>query len=196
MVRQRATASGADPLLIVNLDRDCTFDDDRLRPLTLRRREHEVHVTSGGLDTALHAIWTARRDASVLITGLHTCDLRALAPQVPPARRLLGFRREVGYWLLVGPSVQSAAAAAAFREVDASGHGAGHRVKALDAAPAGARGGLSPAPRAAGCRGSISGRRGNTATSASSWRSARSRSGTGKRCSASLGPCCSRSPGS
>ena len=66
-------------------------------------------MTSGGLDTALHAIWTARRDASVLITGLHTCDLRALAPQVPPARRLLGFRREVGYWLLVGPSVQSAA---------------------------------------------------------------------------------------
>ena len=130
-------ASGADPLLIVNLDRDCTFDDDRPGPLTLRRREHEVHVTSGGLDTALHAIWTARRDASVLITG---CTPRtygrwrhspagAAPARLPPRGRILAPRR---------PKRAERSGAAAFREVDASGHGAGHRVKALDAAPAGA----------------------------------------------------------
>ncbi len=103
-------AGGADPLLIVNLDRDLTFDDDRPGPLALKRLEHELRVTSGGLDSALDAIRTGRGGASVLLSGLDICDLRALAPHVPPAQRLLGYRREVGYWLLVGPSVQSAAA--------------------------------------------------------------------------------------
>jgi Glycosyltransferase like family len=103
-------AGGAGPLLIVNLDRDLTFDDDRPGPLALKRLEHELRVTSGGLDCALDAIRTGRSGASVLLSGLDTCDLRALAPHVPPAQRLLGFRREVGYWLLVGPSVQGAAA--------------------------------------------------------------------------------------
>ena len=69
-----------------------------------------MHVTSGGLERAIAAIRTARRGANVLVSDLHVRDLRALAPHLSTTRPLLGFRREVGYWLLVGPSVGQVAA--------------------------------------------------------------------------------------
>jgi len=47
--------------------------------------------------------------AVMLVTGLRVRDLRALAPHLPNSRPLLGFRGEVGYWLLVGPSVPEVA---------------------------------------------------------------------------------------
>jgi hypothetical protein len=100
----------ADPLLIFNLDRDGTFVDDSPGPLALKRLEYDLRVTSGGLDGAVAAIRTAPNGAGVLLSGLRACDLRALAPHVRHAQRLLGFRREIGYWLLVGPSAQRAAA--------------------------------------------------------------------------------------
>jgi hypothetical protein len=99
-------AGGADPLLIVNLDREEAFVDDRPDPLVLKRLEHELRVTSGGLQQTIAAIRTAPAGASVLVSGLRVRDLPALAPHVSNGRPLLGFRREVGYWLLVGPSVR------------------------------------------------------------------------------------------
>ena len=56
-------AGGADPLLIVNLDRERTFVDDRPDPLVLKRLGHEMHVTSGGLERPSRAIRTALRKA-------------------------------------------------------------------------------------------------------------------------------------
>jgi glycosyl transferase family 2 len=103
-------AGGADPLLIVNLDREEAFVDDRPDPLVLKRLEHELRVTSGGLQRAIASIRTAPAGASVLVSGLRVRDLRALAPYLSNGRPLLGFRREVGYWLLVGPSVGHVAA--------------------------------------------------------------------------------------
>jgi hypothetical protein len=103
-------AGGADPLLVVNMDRERTLVEDRATPLALERLGHEMHVTSGGLEQAIAAIRAAPADANVLVTDLHLRDLRALAPHLPAARPLLGFRREVGYWLLVGPSVGQVAA--------------------------------------------------------------------------------------
>jgi hypothetical protein len=98
-------AGGADPLLIVNLDRDGTFIDDRPNPLVLKRFEHEVRATSGGPELAIGSIRTAPAGTDVLVSGLRVHDLRALAPHLSNTHPLLGFRREVGYWLLVGPSV-------------------------------------------------------------------------------------------
>jgi Glycosyltransferase like family len=103
-------AGGVSPLLIVNLDRDGTFVDDRPDPLMLIRRGHKLHVTSGGLDRALDSIRTAPAGSSVLVTGLQAVDLRAIAPHLTIGRPLLGFRREIGYWLLLGPSVDRVAA--------------------------------------------------------------------------------------
>lgn len=103
-------AGGADPLLVVNLDRERTFVEDSPNPLVLKRLGHEMHLTSGGLERAIDAIRTAHADANVLVSDLNVRDLRALAPHLSTMRPLLGFRREVGYWLLVGPSVGRVAA--------------------------------------------------------------------------------------
>ena len=103
-------AGGADPLLVVNLDRERTFVEDRSGPARAQAARTRDTVTSGGPERAIDAIRAARAGANVLVTGLRLRDLRALAPHLSTARPLLGFRSEVGYWLLVGPSVGHVAA--------------------------------------------------------------------------------------
>jgi len=103
-------AGGADPLLVVNLDREGAFVDDRPDPLVLKRLGYELRVTSGGPERVIASIRTAPTGANVLVTGLRMRDLRALAPHLVNGSPLLGFRREVGYWLLVSPSVGHVAA--------------------------------------------------------------------------------------
>lgn len=102
-------AESAAPLLIVNVDRDGTFFDDQPDPLVLKRREYEFSVTSGAPETAVGLIRSAAQDANVLVCGLSARDLRSYAPHLWNRCALLGFRREVGYWLLVGPSAAQAA---------------------------------------------------------------------------------------
>jgi hypothetical protein len=101
---------GADPLLIVNLDRDGTFVDDGPDPLVVRRRAHEVRFLSDGPDGVVAAIRSVPVTANVLVSGLRGRDLRALAPPLATRLALLGYRREVGYWLLLGPSAGHVAA--------------------------------------------------------------------------------------
>ncbi len=98
-------AGGADPLLVVNLDPERTFVEARPNPLELERFGHELRLTSGEPERAIDAIRTALAGANVLVSNLQVRDLRALAPHLSTTRPLLGFRREVGYWLLIGPSV-------------------------------------------------------------------------------------------
>jgi hypothetical protein len=105
-----AGGGGAAPLLVVNLDREGTFVEARPDPLALKRLGHELHMTSGGTERAVAAIREANADANVLVTDLRVADLRALAPHLATTRPLLGFRREIGYWLLVGPSAGHVAA--------------------------------------------------------------------------------------
>jgi hypothetical protein len=102
-------AEGAAPLLIVNVDRDGTFVDDEPGPLVLKRLEYEISVTSGAPEMAVGSIRSAAQDANVLVSGLSARDLRSYAPHLWNRRALLGFRREVGYWLLVGPTAAQAA---------------------------------------------------------------------------------------
>ena len=102
-------AEGAAPLLIVNVDRDGTFFDDEPDPLVLKRLEYEISVTSGAPETAVGSIRSAAQDANVLVSGLSARDLRSYAPHLWNRRALLGFRREIGYWLLVGPIAAQAA---------------------------------------------------------------------------------------
>ena len=102
-------AEGAAPLLIVNVDRDGTFFDDEPDPLVLKRLEYEISVTSGTPETAVGSIRSAAQDANVLVSGLSARDLRSYAPHLWNRCALLGFRLEVGYWLLVGPSAAQAA---------------------------------------------------------------------------------------
>jgi hypothetical protein len=97
-------AGGAVPLLIVNVDHSGSFVDDGPDPLELRRHDHDLRVTSGDPGTAVASIRDAPADGHVLVSGLRGRDLRALAPHLQDRTALLGFRREIGYWLLVSPS--------------------------------------------------------------------------------------------
>ena len=100
---------GSDPLLVVNLDRAGTFVEDRPNPLVLTRLGRELRMTSGDAEHAVVALQRAG-NANVLATGLRLADLRAVAPHLRASCPLLGYRREIGYWLLVGPSVGDVAA--------------------------------------------------------------------------------------
>ena len=61
--------ASADPLLIINLDRQGTFVEDRPDPLVLRRLERHLHVTSGQVEKAVASIRTAPEGSSVLVSG-------------------------------------------------------------------------------------------------------------------------------
>jgi glycosyl transferase family 2 len=98
-------AGGDSSLLVVNMDRGggSEYSD----PLELVRGGRSVQVTSGDIPEALDAIAAVRRGTSVLITNLQAADLRTLARRLPPGPRLLGFRGEVGYWMLFGPAAET-----------------------------------------------------------------------------------------
>ena len=190
---------GDAPLLIVNVDRDGTFVDDQPDPLVLKRldyRKKEMSVTSGPPETAVRSIRSAPEDANVLVSGLSARDLRSFAPHLWDRRGggLLGFRREIGYWLLVGPSAVHAATRLQLSAIDARRDGIGHAVTARRVA-AGGRGGESEQEwsrdkaTAARAPGNFRARRGHgdTAISASCSLSARSRCAIGRRCSESRG---------
>lgn len=110
VAHRRRARRGVDPRLIVNLDRSGAFVDDDPDPLVLTRLGFEIHVTSGGPDQAVAAIRAAPAGSSVPLSGLWLRDLRAVSPHLSRTRPLLGYRREVGYWLVVGPRVAQLAA--------------------------------------------------------------------------------------
>jgi hypothetical protein len=114
---------GVDPLLIVNLDRERAFVEDDPDPLLLTRLGYTMHVTSGGPEQALAAIRAAPAMSSVLLSGLGVRDLRDVSPHLSGTRPLLGYRREVGYWLLVGPRVAHLAARLRSRRSTPAGMG-------------------------------------------------------------------------
>lgn len=90
------------PLLVVNLDPELEFADERPGPLHLTRRGRPIMLTTRTMSQLADTVteWSPR--ASVLLTNLRLADLRSLAVQLPRASRVLGFRREIGYWMLIG----------------------------------------------------------------------------------------------
>ena len=90
----------AAPLLVVNLDREREGDGDG--PLELIRGKTPIALTARPLSGVVEILAGADRSAPILLTNLDRGDLRALASHLPSGPRLLGFRREIGYWLLLG----------------------------------------------------------------------------------------------
>ena len=90
------------PLLVVNLSRDPAFADEIPAPLELLRGGQPVRLTSRRMPDLADAVVAASPSTSILLTNLGIADLRALAPRLPRQARLLGFRREVGFWMLLG----------------------------------------------------------------------------------------------
>jgi hypothetical protein len=95
-------------LLVVNLDREHGITYEGPAPLELIRRGRRITLTSGRAAELADTIAACPSGTSLLLTNFRVADLRSLAPSLPTVPRLLGFRREVGHWLLLGPAAEAA----------------------------------------------------------------------------------------
>jgi Glycosyltransferase like family len=95
------------PLLVINLDRGRAFADED--PLELIRGTTRITLRAQPLSGMIQNLAGAEPSKPVLLTNLDREDLEALAPHLPRGPRLLGFRREIGYWLLLGQAAASTA---------------------------------------------------------------------------------------
>jgi hypothetical protein len=104
-----ALAGRTDPLRVVNLlDAQEAFPADE-DELTLLRRGQPIEpsfVPRAQLP-ALLADW--RPDRSLLVTNLQLADFPAVATAIGPERRLAGYHEGIGYWLLLGPVLNTPA---------------------------------------------------------------------------------------
>ncbi len=90
------------PLLVINLDRESRFDDGRRGPLTLKRGDREIMLTSEDMAGLVDTVAAWLPSTSILLTNLRLGDLRSLGSRLPRGPRLIGLRWEVGYWMLLG----------------------------------------------------------------------------------------------
>jgi len=96
------------PLLVVNVDREPEFADEHPGPLEMVRRGRPILLTSRRMPQLVDTIVERSPAISILVTNLRITDLRWLAPQLPRGPRFLGFRREAGYWMLLGVAAVAA----------------------------------------------------------------------------------------
>jgi GT2 family glycosyltransferase len=89
------------PLLVVSLDAQAGFVDERPGPLALTRSGRPILLTSRPLDGVAAAAAQAN-GSPVLLTNLGLEDVRRLAPQLPAGPRVLGYRTSLGYWMVIG----------------------------------------------------------------------------------------------
>ncbi len=95
---------GVAPILVVSLDSESDFADEHPGPLELVRGQQPIIVAATPPSGLSEILAGADRSDSILLTNLDLSGLRAVEPSLPPGPRLLGFRREIGYWLLLGPA--------------------------------------------------------------------------------------------
>lgn len=93
------------PLRVVNLEHGPGFADRR--PLDLVRHGRPISFSSHPLSELVGVVKGLEPGGSMLVTDLRTADLRTLAPHLPPGPRVLGFRHEVGLWILLGAAAEA-----------------------------------------------------------------------------------------
>jgi Glycosyltransferase like family len=94
-------------LLVVNRDHGSGFAGEA--PLELMRGATPITLTAQTLPGIVDIVAGAEPATPILLTNLARGDLGALAPHLPRGPRLLGFRREIGYWLLLGRAADATA---------------------------------------------------------------------------------------
>jgi hypothetical protein len=100
------TASEAEgPFTVVNIDATAEPVTACPRSVELVRCGRRFVLSSQTPAEAARTV--ARWDPAepLLLTNLELADLRSLAAHLPEAPRLIGFRTEVGYWLLLGTAI-------------------------------------------------------------------------------------------
>jgi hypothetical protein len=109
-------ASDADcSLLVINLDPQDEFTDQGASPLGMIRSAHPIELAAEAMPGLIERCAERAPGGSTLLTNLRIGDLRDLrstetsaASRLGGDDRLLGFRREVGYWMLLGPAAAAA----------------------------------------------------------------------------------------
>ena len=89
------------PLRVLNLERGARFAGGD-RPLDLVRDGGPISFASHPMSELIEVVSSRSPGTSMLVTDLRIADLRTLAPNLPPGPRVLGFRREIGLWILLG----------------------------------------------------------------------------------------------
>lgn len=95
---------GVAPILVVNVDSESDFAGEHPGRLDLVRGREPITVAATPMSGLSKLLAGAGRSDSILVTNLDLGGLRAVEPSLPPGPRLLGFRQEIGYWLLLGPA--------------------------------------------------------------------------------------------
>lgn len=90
------------PLLVVSVDRGGRFADADAAPLALSRAGRPILVTSRAPAELPRIAAQARPGRPLLVTNLLLDDLRGLAVAASARERIVGFRRSLGYWMLLG----------------------------------------------------------------------------------------------
>ena len=104
-----AIAGRPEPLLVVNLvDGYDAFPDDG-RSLQLLRRGQPVEPSTLPRPELAGLLANWQPDTSMLVTNLSDRDLAAVAGTVASDRRLVGYHDGIGYWLLLGPVLNTPA---------------------------------------------------------------------------------------
>ena len=93
------------PLRVLNLERGTGFSDGR--PLDLVRDGRPISLASYPMPKLIDIVSGLAPGTSMLVTDLHIADLKALAPHLPRGPRVLGFRREIGLWILLGAAAEA-----------------------------------------------------------------------------------------
>lgn len=91
------------PLSVLNLDPEPRSENER-GPIELPRRGRPILLSSGPLPEIIDALSARSPATSMLLTNLGIADLRSLAPYLPEGPRVLGYRSEIGCWVLLGPA--------------------------------------------------------------------------------------------
>jgi hypothetical protein len=94
------------PLTVVSLDATTAPGRERFDAVELVRSGREFVLCSQTPSQAAATVAGWDPAAPLLLTNLRLAHLRSLAAHLPREPRLLGFRREIGYWLLLGAATR------------------------------------------------------------------------------------------
>jgi len=95
------------PLMVVNLDRDAEFGEAQPGPIELVRRDRKIMITSRRMPEVIDTLTAWLPRMPVLVTNLRIAEVRSLAPRLPRTPQVVGFRKEVGCWMLLGGTIET-----------------------------------------------------------------------------------------
>jgi Glycosyltransferase like family len=82
------------------------FMDAGANPLELTRRNGNVAIAACDMPDIVAALRNASSSSWLLLTNLSRMDLLLLGPQLPAASGVLGFHTGIGFWFLLGASIE------------------------------------------------------------------------------------------